>query len=175
MKPKINDRIALEPLTAAHAAELFPLLCQSAIYNYIADPPPVSEEALAERYRCLESRSSPDGTQQWLNWAIRRREDRECIGFVQATIYTGGTADLAFVLGSQFWGLGLAYEVCTAALWLFFSEFGISSVFATADGGNVRSCALLLRLGFERVAPSCYPHGTPGEGDEVFRLEADYR
>lgn len=170
LKPAATGCISLEPLTAAHAAELFPVLSQAAIYTYIADRPPVSVAALAERYRRLESRSSPDGSQQWLNWAIRHSESRECVGCVQATVHAAGTADFAFVLAPPFWGLGLARAASIAALSSLFTEFGVSSVFATVDRRNRRSSTLLLRLGFEQVPSASYPHGTTEDSDDVFRL-----
>jgi [ribosomal protein S5]-alanine N-acetyltransferase len=165
-----TERITLEPLTAAHAAELFPLLSDPRIYEFIPDEPPVSIAALAERYQRLESRRSPDGLQQWLNWAIRRRHDRQCVGYLQATIHPGGTADFAFVLGSLFWGLGLAREASVPALRMLFAEFEVTSVFATADRRNVRSSSLLARLGFVRIEHALYPHGGVEESDDVFRL-----
>jgi ribosomal-protein-alanine N-acetyltransferase len=170
-----TSRVQLEALTAAHAAELFPVLSAPAIYDYIADRPPASEAALAERYRRLESRASPDGSQQWLNWAIRRSEDRLCIGFVQATIHREATADFAFVLGPPFWGLGLAREASAAALSQLFTKFKVTSVFATVDRRNLRSSALLRRLGFKLVASASYPHGTAEASDDVFRLDPSNR
>ncbi|WP_395749836.1 GNAT family N-acetyltransferase [Prosthecobacter sp.] len=170
MKLETTDCISLEPLTAAHASELFPVLSHAAIYTYIADQPPVSVSALAERYRRLESRSSPDGSQRWLNWVVRRNVSQECVGYVQATVHAAGTADFAFVLAPPFWGLGLAHEASIVALSSLFTEFGVSSVFATVDRRNLRSSALLLRLGFQQVPSASYPHGTTEDSDDVFRL-----
>jgi RimJ/RimL family protein N-acetyltransferase len=161
----------LEPLIAAHAAELFPLLGDRQIYQFISDKPPVSVAALEARYQSLESRYSPDRSQQWLNWAIRRVDDGQCVGYLQATIHPGGTADFAFVLGSSFWGLGLARDASLLALHTLFAEFGVASVFATTDQRNVRSAALLTRLGFVRVQPSSYPHGNVLVSDYVFQLD----
>jgi [ribosomal protein S5]-alanine N-acetyltransferase len=176
VKLDTSERIKLEPFTAGHAAELFPALIHPRIYTYIPDLPPTSVAALAERYRRLESRSSPDGSQQWLNWAIRHSESQECIGYVQATVHAAGTADFAFVLAPPFWGRGLAYEASVAALASLFREFSVPSVFAAADRRNLRSIALLLRLGFLRVLPTDYPHGTPEDSDDVFRLNRnDYQ
>ena len=129
-----------------------------------------SVAALTERCRRLESRVSPDGSQQWLNWAIRVLEDRRCVGYVQATVHEEATADLAFVLAPPFWGLGLAREAATAALSLLVDNYGVSSVFATVDKRNLRSAALLIRLGFRRIAAHGYPHGPVDDTDEVFHL-----
>jgi [ribosomal protein S5]-alanine N-acetyltransferase len=165
-----TGRIQLEPLTATHAAELFPLLADHQIYRFIPDAPPVSVAALAERYQNLESRYSPDRSQQWLNWAIRRLNDGQCVGFLQATIHPAGTADFAFLLGSSFWGLGLAREASILALHSLFTEFGVTSVFATTDQRNIRSAGLLTRLGFVRVQPSSCPHCNVLVSDHVYQL-----
>lgn len=167
----VTERICLEPLTAAHAVELFPVLGHSAIYTFIPDQPPASVSTLAARYSRLESRSSPDGTQRWLNWAIRRIKDRQCIGYVQATVHPGGTADFAFVLAPPLWGLGLAREASIAMLASLFTNLGVTAVFATVDRRNLRSSGLLVRLGFRRVPSASYPHGPIQDSDDVFQLD----
>jgi ribosomal-protein-alanine N-acetyltransferase len=166
-----TNRIKLEPLTVAHAAELFPLLADREIYRFIPSEPPISVAALAERFQGLVSRCSPDRSQQWLNWAIRRLDDGQCVGFLQATIHPGGTADFAFVLGASFWGLGLAREASILALNTLFAEFGVNSVFATTDERNLRSSGLLTRLGFAKIQPASYPHGNVLTSDDVFQLD----
>ena len=61
---------SLEPLVAAHAAQMFEVLSDPAIYEF-ENEPPRSPELLAQRYERLESRRSTDGAEQWLNWVIR--------------------------------------------------------------------------------------------------------
>ena len=62
--------LALEPQTAAHAAEMFEVLSDPAIYEH-ENAPPASLEWLRTRFEKLESRKSGDGREQWLNWVIR--------------------------------------------------------------------------------------------------------
>ena len=160
---------------AAHAAELFDALSDPAIYAYISEPPPKSVPVLTERYRRLESRASADGSEQWLNWVIRRIEDRQCVGYVQATIHPRNTADFAFVLAPPFWGFGLAREASKIALSALFAEFQVTVVFATVDERNVRSSTLLSRLGFQRIPAAAYPHSEVSSGDHVYRLKRPAR
>jgi RimJ/RimL family protein N-acetyltransferase len=169
VNPVIAERIRLEPLTAAHAAELYTALRDPDIYTFIPDQPPASLAALTERYRRLESRCSPDGSQQWLNWVVRRSEDRQCVGYIQATIHRASTADFAFVLAPSVWGLGLAREAASAVLPVLSSDYGATSIFATVDRRNQRSIGLLTRLGFQRVPAPSYPHDPVEESDDVFR------
>lgn len=170
MKLETAERVNLEPLTVAHAEEMFAALSDPAIYAWLMDGPPVSLAALRERYRRLESRCSADGSQQWLNWVIRRTEDGQCIGYVQATIYPEQSADIGFVLAPQFWGLGLGREAAAAMLSCLFASYAVTSVFATVDRSNLRSQALLERLGFRQIRPARYPHGPAEETDNVFQL-----
>ena len=60
MKTLAASHCLLEPLVAAHAHEMFPVLSDPAIYEF-ENLPPISEEWLTERYQRLESRSSGDG------------------------------------------------------------------------------------------------------------------
>jgi hypothetical protein len=49
---------------------MFAVLCDPAIYEFENEPPP-SVEWLRARFAKLESRRSPDGEEQWLNWVVR--------------------------------------------------------------------------------------------------------
>jgi [ribosomal protein S5]-alanine N-acetyltransferase len=80
-----TDRLTLEPLTAAHAEEMFAVLGDPAIYEF-ENAPPASVVALRERYQRWETRGTPDGRERWLNWLVRRH-GAELIGYVQTTVY----------------------------------------------------------------------------------------
>ncbi|HVJ60849.1 MAG TPA: GNAT family N-acetyltransferase [Burkholderiaceae bacterium] len=72
MRTLQTARLTLEPQCAAHAAAMFAVLSDPAIYEY-ENAPPASVDALRARYAFLEGRRSPDGSQQWLNWVARLR------------------------------------------------------------------------------------------------------
>ena len=63
------DGLDLLPQTTQHAAEMFELLCDPAIYRF-ENEAPVSLEWLTTRFSRLESRCSADGTEQWFNWVV---------------------------------------------------------------------------------------------------------
>ena len=52
---------------------------------------------------------SPDRSEPWLNWMLRRRDTGELVGTVQATV-TGGAAELAWVVAVPHQGQGYARE-----------------------------------------------------------------
>ena len=87
-------QITLEPQTVEHAEEMFAVLSDAAIYKY-ENEPPASVEWLRNRYRQLETRRSPDGNQQWLNWVVRL-SDSKLAGYVQATVGADGNCDIAW-------------------------------------------------------------------------------
>jgi RimJ/RimL family protein N-acetyltransferase len=144
--------LTLEPQTAAHAAEMFDVLSDPAIYEY-ENEPPGSIEALRTRYAKLESRRSADGRQQWLNWVIRM-DGVGLIGYVQATVYPDGSASIAYEMASAHWGRGLGRRATEAMLRELVDHYGVKRLFAVAKERNFRSLRLLSRLGFSLADPA---------------------
>lgn len=146
--------LTLEPQTAAHADEMFAVLCDPAIYAY-ENQPPRSLEWLRARFARLEARRSPDGSEQWLNWVIRLPSG-ELIGYVQATVRPEGRAAIAYELSSAHWGRGLARQAVDAMIAELVARYGVRGLTATLKERNLRSLRLLERLGFSRAPVSSY-------------------
>lgn len=140
--------VALQPLCEAHAAALFPVLSDAELWLFMDGGPPTSEAALAERYRRLESRRSPDSSQHWLNWTIVVAN--EVVGFVQATV-TNEAADIAYVIGREYQSRSHAADAVRAMLAFLEGKFGVRTEHATVDTRNEPSRRLLERLNFELV------------------------
>ncbi len=149
--------IVLEPQVAGHAAEMFDVLSDPAIYEF-ENAPPESRDLLADRFKRLESRVSPDGTEQWLNWVIRLPTGT-LAGYVQATVTRDGTAHIAYELSSRFWRQGIGSAAVAGMLAELTASYGVFNFVATLKERNYRSLGLLTRLGFERDGP--------GDGDEI--------
>lgn len=107
------ERLDLEPLAAAHAAELAPLLDDAGLHEFTGGAP-LSAAALAARFARLAVRRSPDGDQLWGNWVMRVRATRAVAGMVQATLPAGGPeagpAEVAWVVVRGAQGRGYAKE-----------------------------------------------------------------
>ncbi|MBK9522465.1 MAG: GNAT family N-acetyltransferase [Rhodocyclaceae bacterium] len=146
MRVVATGDLSLEPQLAAHAADMFEVLSDSAIYEY-ENEPPSSPAWLTDRYTRLESRQSADASQQWLNWVIRL-PDGTLAGYVQATIYSDARAAIAYVLGSRYWGQGLARCAVRAMIRELAAHHGVRSFSAVLKRNNYRSTGLLERLGF---------------------------
>jgi [ribosomal protein S5]-alanine N-acetyltransferase len=155
MRQIVTPACVLEPLTRAHAPTLYVQLADPAIYAYADEAAPQSLEALARRFAMLEGRRSPDGTQHWLNWAIRLPEEG-AVGYVQATVHANRSADIAYVLASRLWGRGLARCATAAMLRELADAWGVLRFFARAERANSRSLGLLAGLGFAAADPSMH-------------------
>ena len=153
MRRLAGHGVVLEPQTARDAAELFPVLDDPALYVFTDDKGPVSEDALAERLARLESRRSPDGLEQWLNWVVRTI-DGDVVGYVQATVRPGDEAEIAYVLGRSYWRRGYATAACGLMLRELREVYGVRRATATLDPANAASLALLRKLGFRLFAES---------------------
>lgn len=145
-RPVAGDGVRLEPQLAAHAADLYAVIRDPALYAYIDSKEPESEVALRERLRRLETRLSPDGAEHWLNWVVITPTG-EVAGYVQATVTPDHSAEIAYVLGRAFWRRGLGYAACRAMLALLRADYGVTRVTATLDPANAASMALLAKLG----------------------------
>ena len=140
--------LVLEPLTVAHAPEMFEVLCDPLTHQYLDQPPPPSVDHLRAVYRQLETRKSPDGRQLWLNWVVRL-PGQPPMGYVQATVMSQGRAWVAYLLASKHWGQGHAHTAMLAMLDHLGQACGVGLYMATVEAGNQRSIRLLERLGFQ--------------------------
>lgn len=164
--------LVLEPQVAAHAAPLFAVLSDPALYEF-ENSPPESQAALERRFALLESRTSPSGDERWLNWVVRLASG-ELAGYVQATLVRDGSAHIAYVLGSRFWRRGIGGAAVRAMLDELAAAYGARRACATLKARNVRSLGFLRSLGFT-AEPGGQP-SVPCDADEVVMykpLEAD--
>lgn len=143
--------LVLEPQVAAHAAEMFEVLRDPAIYEF-ENAPPESAAWLEQRFARLESRGSADGKEIWLNWVIRLPTGK-LAGYVQATVTPDHAAIIAYEISSRFWRQGIGSTAVKAMLQELAGTYGVQTFVATLKRRNHRSRALLQSLGFEYAGP----------------------
>src|SRR4051812_9356013 len=107
-EPVRTDRLDLEPLRISHAAEAARTFADERLHTFTGGSP-ADEAALRDRYVRQLRGHSPDGRETWLNWMVRRRDTRELVGTVQATV-TRDSADIAWVVAVPHQGEGFARE-----------------------------------------------------------------
>ena len=143
------SRSTLEPQLAAHAHEMFGILCDPAIYEF-ENEPPESESWLEARFSRLETRTSPDGSEAWLNWVVRLANG-ELAGYVQATVLNSNVSYVAYELASRFWRQGIGSDAVAAVMEELQAHYGVRSFVAVLKAANYRSLGLLGSLGFQRA------------------------
>jgi RimJ/RimL family protein N-acetyltransferase len=147
MTPIHTERLLLEPLLASHAEEMFPVLSDPAIYEWLDYGAPASAAYFQALYARLEAGRSPAGSEVWLNFLVRLKGG-QAMGSVQATVYPGQKCYVGYVLASPYWGEGYAAEAMTALLSHLAQEHPTPVTLAVIEVGNFRSAALLRRLDF---------------------------
>jgi RimJ/RimL family protein N-acetyltransferase len=147
MTPMHTERLLLEPLCPGHAEEMFPVLSDPAIYQWLDYGAPSSVEYLQALYARLEAGRSPDGSEVWVNFLVRLNGGG-AIGYVQATVYPGQKTYVGYVLASTYWGKGYAAEEMTALLTHLAREQPTPVTMAVIEVENIRSAALLRRRDF---------------------------
>jgi [ribosomal protein S5]-alanine N-acetyltransferase len=159
-----GQRLRLEPLTAQHAGDLFEGLSDMRLYTFMPDEPPKSVAALEARYAKIEARRSPDGKQQWLNWAAFDTERNAAIGRFEATVLEDGVAHLAYIVFPQYWRRGYGGEGVTLVRDHLLTFPWIRSLLVEITPNNLPSRRLIEALNFvvknEPIERLTDPEGT---------------
>lgn len=143
-------RLDLVPLGPANAAaladEMVEVLSGPGLYAFIGGAPPTRAE-LRDRYARLAAGPAADGSEEWWNWIMRRRDPAVAVGTVQATITGGGAlAEIAWVVGTAWQGRGFASEAARALVgWL--DRRGVRVIIACVHPRHQASAAVAERAG----------------------------
>ncbi|MBW4649305.1 MAG: GNAT family N-acetyltransferase [Kastovskya adunca ATA6-11-RM4] len=155
-----SKNLHFEPLTAAHADDLFAVLTTPSVLAFI-DPtgkPPTLEELRAEyAARASGPVNLITPTEKWFNVAVHLKADSsKAIGRLEATRYSKW-GEVAYLLGEAWWGKGLAFEAMH--WWHDYLEAVVPGTqwWATVHPANQRSIRLLTRLKYEEVDSSRRP------------------
>jgi len=121
--------------------------------------------ALAER---IEQSIASRG---WGLWAAELRESGEFIGFVgleqpSPAIPYSPCVEVGWRLARPFWGRGLATEAARMALRTAFESVGLREVFSFTSILNLRSRAVMVRLGMA-AEPNTFDHPNVPEGHRL--------
>lgn len=146
-----TPRLVLEPLTLDHAISLLIGLQHCNLYRFIPQDPPHSLEELAERFRRLAARRSPDGSEGWLNWALRLAGTSTFVGTAQATVQLDKSAFIAYMIFAPFQRMGYGKEALGRVLQHLQKDYSIDRIIAEIDARNLASQSLARSLGLELI------------------------
>jgi RimJ/RimL family protein N-acetyltransferase len=107
-----TDRLVLRPLRVTDADDLHAVLHDTALHRFTGGSPATLPE-LRDRLLRWEAGGPDNGSERWLNWIARRRDDDAAVAHLQATV-RGDHADLAWVVGTPWQGQGYATEAARA-------------------------------------------------------------
>ena len=93
---------------------------------------------------------SPGRPGQWFTFAVELKETGALVGHVALRMTDDRQAEIGFTVARAFHGKGLAREAAARVLDYAFAELNLHRVTAVTDCENVKSAALLERLGMRR-------------------------
>jgi ribosomal-protein-alanine N-acetyltransferase len=162
----------LTPLERTDAAPLFAVLAEPELYRHLPHGPPADAGLLEERFSRIATRRSPDGREQWFDWAVRKRASREAVGLVEVTV-AEKQAHLGYFVARPHWRRGIAHEACTAVLDHLREDLGVTEAIAEMDTHNTASLALVESLGFMRTALHRDVDVIDGQPSHVYEYRLD--
>ena len=134
-------------MVLADSEEMVLVLADPALHRYVGGCPD-DLAGLRRRYERQLVGWSPDGSQRWLNWTVRRRKDRVAVGYVQATLEPRGrVAAVAWVVGTAFQRRGYGAEAVEAVVGLLREDGGPWRIVARIHPETRPSQALARRVG----------------------------
>jgi len=126
-------------------------------------PSPLSRQSSDASIDLWQSQFSAQG---WSNWAVEVLESGQFVGFVGLSISRrvlpfSPCVEVGWRLTKSSWGHGFATEGGRAALQVAFEQIGLSEVVSFTTLGNLRSRAVMARLGLRNALQDFEHPGVP--------------
>jgi RimJ/RimL family protein N-acetyltransferase len=147
-----------------------------------------ADPTVMEFFASRQSRASSDASidewqeqfarQGWSNWAVEELSSGQFIGFVGLSVPRrvlpfSPCVEVGWRLARAFWGKGFASEAARAALRVGFDRLHLAEIVSFTAVGNVRSRAVMERIGMQNAHQNFEHPGVP-EGHPL-RLHCLYR
>lgn len=105
-------------------------------------------------------------------WVVERKSDRAVIGFCglkrgESHTPIGGEIEAGWILAVPYWGQGYAREAMEAAIAWGWANTDAERIYAITSAVNVKSQALMLRLGMSRLPDGDYESASYPVGDRL--------
>ncbi len=142
-----TPRLVLRPLDLGDVGALHALFVDPDVRRFAADGQVFPEARVRASIQKSLASFRAHGTG---GFALRLREDGAFAGYAglfPAKLPMGGL-ELGAALWPRYWRAGLAAEACRAVLADGFGRLALPRVLACTDAPNLRSLALIARLGF---------------------------
>lgn len=145
-------RLILRELLPGDAADVLVFRGDPIVQKY--DDAPI--QSLQEARDFIEEMRGMDAAGDQLTWAVVLPSDNRVIGLVglQLVNHAGDKyhrrAEIGYGIAKSAWGKGIGSEAVEAAVRYAFEQRGLQRIYANTAAENIRSIAMLERLGFVR-------------------------
>ena len=171
-----TPRLRVRQWRESDLAPFFALACDPQVMEFLLPLPTRAEsDAAANRARALIAQKG------WGFWAVERKDTREFIGFTglnvpMAALPFSPCVEIGWRLSRASWGQGFATEAARGALQVGFEQLGLGEIVAFTANGNLRSAAVMARLGMHEDVAGAFEHPAVPEGDalrghRLFRID----
>jgi len=125
----------------------------------------------------LKARIAANG---WGFWAVEHKDSGEFAGFTGlnaplAALPFSPCVEIGWRFARKWWGQGLASEAARGALQVGFERLGLEEIVAFTAAGNLRSAAVMERIGMHEDTAGAFDHpsvplGHPLRRHRLFRI-----
>ena len=144
-------RLALEPVRAAHAAEIWPQVDDERMWQFFPEKRPAGLDALRRLYQKWE-RGSASADEVWCNWLCRERATSTLVASMQATVFPARRLSyIAYATYPSHQRKGFGTEAARAVIDYIAEAFGVERFWAEMDARNEPSYRLAEAIGFSRI------------------------
>ena len=131
-------------------------------------PTRADSDAMAER---LKARIDENG---WGLWAVEHKDSGEFAGFTGlnvplAALPFSPCVEIGWRFGRKWWRQGFASEAARGALQIGFERLGFDEIVAFTAVGNLRSAAVMERIGMHEDVAGAFDHPAVPEGHALRR------
>ncbi|MET0865594.1 MAG: GNAT family N-acetyltransferase [Nakamurella sp.] len=148
MAIRYTDRLRLEPIGPEHADDLLRLFTDPTVARWWGEWTAEMAQREAERF----GRGwATDGVHKWMAYHRMTGELVGRGGLSRAHIDGRDRVEIGWVLRQEFLGHGYATEIGRAGLDFAFNELDVDEVVSFTEARNIKSRAVMQRLGFHYV------------------------
>ena len=169
MTSLVTERLVLRPWRPADRAPFAALNADPAVMEHF--PAPLTREESDAMIARAEAHLDQHG---FGPWAVEVRGGAPVIGFVglvvpRFTAHFTPCVEIGWRLARAHWGHGYATEAARAALAFGFGTVGLAEIVSFTVPANVRSIAVMERLGMTRDPAGDFEHPNLPEGHPLRR------
>jgi ribosomal-protein-alanine N-acetyltransferase len=144
-----TERLSLRPMRAEDATGVHQLMSDPEVMAHW-DIAAIEDPDLTDTIVAAQVAAEASGSAHY--WVIEHGADGAFVGLTDLSDIDRWhhRAEIGFMLGRDAWGQGYGFEAVSAVVTFAAASLGLKRLMARTHVGNLRSEALLARLGFEQ-------------------------